>query len=136
MVNDAKIAEKKPETVYQGSAEIVSDVKPVEDPDVKTFETEQAVKEETEVTLMKDVKAADSDLEAFKTETAQQESKPNDVVNVEDDWGDFEEAFGDEQEVAEVEVIGGDENHDDLLHADSDEEVGDGDGLVKSIEMR
>ena len=136
MVTGVKTVEKKPEAVHQGSAEIVSDVKPVEDRGVNTFETEEAVKEETEVTLMKDVKAADLDLEDFKTETAQQESKPNDVVNVEDDWGDFEEAFGDDQEVAEVEVIGGDENHDDLLHADSDEEVGDGEGLVKSMEMR
>jgi len=137
MVTDIKTVEKKPEAVYQGSAEIVSDVKPVEDRGVNTFETEEAVKEETEVTLMKDVKAAvDSNLEASETGTPQQESRSNDVVNVEDDWGDFEEAFGDEQEVAEVEVIGGGENHDDLLHADSDEEVGDGDGLVKSIEMR
>ena len=130
--DDVKTVEKQPisETEKQDSAEIETDLEP--DPDVNTFEAEEEVKEEKE-----DVKAAlDSDLEDFKTETAQQKSRPNDVINVEDDWGDFEEAFGDEQEVAEVEVIGGGENHDDLLHADSDEEVGDRDGLVKSIEMR
>jgi len=135
-VDDVKTVEKeaglRTETDKQGSVEIVSDVKLAEYPDLKSFETEaEAVKEETKETLIKNVKAAvDSDLESSGTETALQESRP-DVTKVEDDWGDFEEAFGDEQEVGEgnEEVIDGEENHDDLLHADSDEEVGDGAGL-------
>merc|ERR1711974_457983 len=101
----------KTETDEQGSAEIVSDVKPAEDPDLKSFET-KTVKEETEATLMKDIKAeVDSDLEA--SDIAHQESGPDVTkVNVEDDWGDFEEAFGDEQEVGEgnEEVVGGPDN--------------------------
>lgn len=130
-VDDVKTVEKEPglrtETDKQGSEEIVSDVKPAEDSDLK---------KETKETLIKDVKVAfDSDLKSSGTETAEQESRPGDVIpdvtKVEDDWGDFEEAFGDEQEVGEgnEEVIDGEENHDDLLHADPDEEVGDGAGL-------
>jgi len=126
LVDDVKTG-LKTETDKQGSAEIVKDVKTAEDPDLKSFET-KTVKEETEATLMKDIKAeVDSDLEA--SEIAHQESGPSVTkVNVEDDWGDFEEAFGDEKEVGEgnEEVIGGDENLNDLLHADSDEEVVDG----------
>jgi len=131
-VDDVKTVEKKPdlktETDKPGSAEKVIDVKPADDPDLNFFERElKAVKEETEETGMNNIKAAfESDSKSSEPETAQQESRP-DVTKVEDDWGDFEEAFGDEQEVEEV--IDGDENQDDLLHADSDEEVGDGAGL-------
>ena len=133
-VVDAKTDDKHPDleagTVNQGSAEIVTDVKAAEDPDLRSFERE-LVKEETEEIPMKDIKAAiDSDFEA--SAIAQQDSGPGETkVNVEDDWGDFEEAFGDEQEVGEgnEEVIGSNENLNDLLHADSDEEVGDGVGL-------
>ena len=133
-VVDAKTDDKHPDleagTVNQGSAEIVTDVKAAEDPDLRSFERE-LVKEETEETPMKDMKTAvDSDFEA--SEIAQQDSGPSVTnINVEDDWGDFEEAFGDEQEVGEgnEEDIGSDENLNDLLHADSDEEVGDGVGL-------
>merc|ERR1711874_48682 len=136
-----------PPLVTEGSVVINDNVVSLPSPLVHSLEKPnetKTVKEETEATLMKDIKAeVDSDLEA--SEIAHQESGPSVTkVNVEDDWGDFEEAFGDEQEVGEgnEEVIGGDENLNDLLHADSDEEVVDGpdndkvneDQIVKDME--
>jgi len=126
VVDDVKTVEEEKPDLKTETDKQVDDVKTVEEElDLKT-ETDKHV-DDVEETRMNNVKAAfESDLESSEPETGQQESRP-DVTKVEDDWGDFEEAFGDEQEVEEV--IDGDENQDDLLQADSDEEVGDGDGL-------
>ena len=143
---DVEVENKTQPGVVGAVGGVVTDIEPAEDLVVKTFDADEAVKEETEATLVKDVKATgvDSDLEASESETAKQESRLSDgidgvtKVNVEDDWGDLEEAFGDEQEVAEgdQDVLGGDENQDGLLHADSNEGVGDGDGLDNGEDMK